>query len=396
MFRRLSHIYQIFRQEWRMIVKDQGVALIMIGAVFLYSIFYMAPFHHHIARDISIGVIDNDHSKLSRSIVRALDSNEMIKITEYPKDLAEAKQKYYSNAIKAFVIIPKNFERDIKRGKATTAAAYLDSAYLIVYKQLTGGINEVFAATGAQLEIQTLMKKGLTKQQAVAVKNPFEFIQIPLFNPSGSYQNYIYPLVLVLVLQQTMLIGIGILAGTRYEKNFKTNKKASELMIGRAMAYTSLYIIYAFLFFVIFPNIVIYRTGRNLLVLFLFLIPFLFSTAFLGQALSFVFKTRESPFFILIASSVPFIFLSGFVWPYEAMPQGIKLLAKLIPSTSMIHGAVRLNQMGADFYQVVDDFLMLCVLCVIYYLLAFGLLKKASVRNYRSSTIKSGTSIQNL
>lgn len=372
----LNKIKQVFICEWHNMLNDRGAALIMIGAVFLYSIFYLAPFHNHIAREIPIGVINQDNSALSRNVIRALNANEMIKVAEFYDNLEQAKTAFYQNKIHAFIVIPQNFTHDIRRGKVTTVAAYLDSAYLIIYKQLTGGINEVFSAIGAKIEIQSLTKQGFKKQQAYTIKNPIDFIQIPLFNPVGSYQNYIYPMVLILVLQQTMLIGISILFGTREERKQKDNENAAILVLGRGLAYASLYLIYALIFFLLFPLIATYPASRNIFDLLLFLIPFLLSTAFLGQTLSAVCKTRECCFFILIPSSVPFIFLSGFVWPLEAMPAAVNLFAKLIPSTSAMHGLVRLNQMNASFYMTLSDCLILWILCLFYYFLALQIAKK--------------------
>lgn len=58
-------------------------------------------------------------------------------------------------------------------------------------------------------------------------------INIPLYNPVGSYQNYIYPLVLIMILHQTMLIGIGMICGTLREKmrgtTIRTHKGKAEL-----------------------------------------------------------------------------------------------------------------------------------------------------------------------
>ncbi|MBQ9234991.1 MAG: ABC transporter permease [Alphaproteobacteria bacterium] len=98
--------------------------------------------------------------------------------------------------------------------------------------------------------------------------------------------------------------------------------------------------------------------------------PFLLSTAFLGQALSRLYSTQESCFMLLIPSSVPLIFLSGFVWLYKVIPQLLKLLARLVPSTSMMRGLVRLNQMDTSFFQVKNDCLILWGLCGLYFTLA--------------------------
>lgn len=64
---------------------------------------------------------------------------------------------------------------------------------------------------------------------------------------------------------------------------------------------------------------------------------------------------------------MPFIFLSGVVWPFGVIPTAVNLFAKLIPSTSVMHGLVRLNQMNASFYMTLSYCLILWILCLFYY-----------------------------
>lgn len=378
MFCRLKTVYAVFKEELRAVLTDEGCALVMAGAVILYSVFYLSPFHNHIAREIPVGVIDNDNSVLSRRIIRALNADEMIKITARPHDLNEAKAMFNRGEIRAFIRFPRGFERDIKRYEPATATVYLDDSYLIIYKQLAAGVNEVFQAAGAAAEIEALTKGGLSKKQAEAVKLPADFIQVPLFNPAGSYQNYIYPMILIIILQQTMLIGIGMLCGTRHERGIKNKYGAAVTVPGRGLAYAGLYLVYAAVFFTLFPLIAVYPHSTNFAELLMFLIPFLLAAGFLGQCLAAVCKTRECSFFIMIPSSVPFIFLSGFVWPLEAIPPAVNLAARLVPSTSAIHGLVRLNQMGADFSAVSDDCLVLWCLCIFYFLLAVSVTERTA------------------
>jgi len=391
----VSNIKKIFLSELKNIITDKGIQLVSIGAIFLYSLFYLIPFHNDILRNVPIGIIDNDNSSLSRELTRKLNANEMIEVVSYPEDMISAQKQFYKDKIKGFIVIPKDFEHDIKRGGSVTIVAYTDSAYLIVYKQLATGISAVTQGMGAELEIGTMMKSGFSKNQALNVKSPFEQIQIPLYNPSGSYQNYMYPLILIMILQQTMLLGITMSGGTLVEKlggmTFRNSKNeietvklsqinkytnnVYEIILGKGFAYISLYFIYAMLYFLIFPVFGVYKMSFNIVPMLLFTFLFLSSTAFLGQALIYICRTRESSLFILIASSVPFIFLPGFVWPVQSMPVVLRIFALCIPFTSASRGLVKINQMGAGFTSAIFDFCMLIILCLIYFILSVYALK---------------------
>ena len=82
-----------------------------------------------------------------------------------------------------------------------------------------------------------------------------------------------------------------------------------------------------------------------------------------------VIKNHPSIGINLCLQSLPFIFLSGVVWPFGVIPTAANLFAKLIPSTSVMHGLVRLNQMNASFYMTINDCLILWILCLFYYFL---------------------------
>lgn len=392
----VSDIIKIIKNEFVEIFKDPGSSLIMVGAIFLYSLFYTIPFANNALRNVPIGVVDNDNTSFSQKFIRDLNATEYIEVIETPKDIEDAKSEYYKNKIRAFVLIPKDFERDIKRGNPSFVSSYTDSAYLIIYKNIATAVATVAGETGAKIEVGTLMKKGTPKEVAKSLVNPVEFVQNPLYNPIGSYQNYIYPLILIMILQQTMLIGVSMLNATLRERisgfkergengNWKLTKLNAinpysnnpiEIVIGKSLAYVLLYFIYALIFFLIFPTFVTYDMTYNLIPMFLILVPFLFASAFLGISLVYFCKKREISFFIMIVSSVPLIFLPGFVWPRESIPTVLNVLSKFIPFETAADGLVKINQMGASFCQVQKDFWILLGLCCLYFVAACYTMKK--------------------
>ena len=148
------------------------------------------------------------------------------------------------------------------------------------------------------------------------------------------------------------------------------------MVIGKSLAYVLLYFIYALIFFLIFPTFVTYDMTYNLIPMFLILVPFLFASAFLGISLVYFCKKREISFFIMIVSSVPLIFLPGFVWPRESIPTVLNVLSKFIPIETAADGLVKINQMGASFCQVQKDFWILLGLCCLYFVAACYTMKK--------------------
>lgn len=385
----MKNIFNIFKFELYTVFKDEGTFLIMVGAIFLYSMFYLIPFGTHVLKHVPIGIVDMDNSNFSRELSRDIDASELVDVVDYPVDKEQAQEEYYKDQIRGYIIIPKDFQKDLLQGKNSNIGAFVDSAYIIIYKQIMTGITESTLTYSAKISIGRMVMAGLNKNVAFRVKQPFDYIQMPLFNPAGSYQNYIFPLILLLVLQQTMLIGVGMLAGTRKELISKSQKigdntvkycdfsdKPSEIILGRGFAYTFLYFCYSIFYFIFFPVIACFSMNYNPFAVCLIVLPYLFAASMLAQSFVALVTERESSLLILIIVSVPLIFLPGYVWPRESMPLWVKLFSDFIPSTNGIDALVRINQFGADFSMVIPQFVVLIGLCIFYFTTAYFATKK--------------------
>jgi ABC-2 type transport system permease protein len=73
---------------------------------------------------------------------------------------------------------------------------------------------------------------------------------------------------------------------------------------------------------------------------------------------------------LFIAVSLPLFFMVGVSWPVEAIPDAVRSVSRIFPSTSAIDGLVRINQMGATLHDALRDWTSLWLLTAIYGLLA--------------------------
>src|SRR5574344_1361499 len=182
----MKNIFNIFKFELFTVFTDEGTLLIMVGAIFLYSMFYLVPFGTHVLKHVPIGIVDMDNSNFSRELARDIDASELVDVVDYPVDKAQAQEEFYKDQIRGYVVIAPNFEKDLYQGKNSNIGVFVDSAYIIIYKQMMTGISESTMTYSGKIEVGRLVKAGLNKKVAIRVKNPFEFIQLSLFIPAGS------------------------------------------------------------------------------------------------------------------------------------------------------------------------------------------------------------------
>jgi ABC-2 type transport system permease protein len=203
--------------------------------------------------------------------------------------------------------------------------------------------------------------------------DPVVLLVRPLFNPAEGYASYVVPAVLVLILQQTLLIGIGLLGGTAAEEPGAELRVGPTLarLLGRASFHLALYSLHALVYFTVVFRLYGFPERGRTLDLALFALPFLLACIFLAFALSRLFPRRETAMQVLLFTSLPSVFLAGFAWPPEALPAWLRAASLLVPSTSGIAGFLRLSGMGAELRHVAFEWAVLWSLAAGYFAVAW-------------------------
>ena len=371
----MKTLFQVWMNEYRTIFSDFGILLVFFGAIIIYPFFYPLPYTNEVLKDIPVAVVDMNHSQLSHKLTRMIDSSELVFVAARDDTFDQAKVSILKGDIGGIVYIPNDFENKVLRGEQASVSVYSDASYFLIYKQVLSGIYHSVGTFSAGIEVKRMMARGVMEEQALSARDPLSLISYPLFNPTGGYATYVVPAVLVLMLQQTLLIGVGLLSGTRREKGFGENNNPQSvsiisLILGKSFAYFSIYMVHAVYLFGILFRFYHFPQRGNPMDLILFIIPYLFASIFLAQAISGFFKTREMSMMILLFSSMPALFLSGFSWPKSSIPNWLNQLAMLLPSTAGIDGFLRINQMGASLKDIGFDWGVLLGLTAVYFFLA--------------------------
>lgn len=384
----MKSFWHSWLHEYRRIMADAGALLIFFGAMVIYPIVYPVPYSKEVLKEVPIAVVDLDHSQLSRRLIRMLDAQELLLVAARPAGLEEARDLFYRGRIEGIVVIAEDFTRKILKGDQATVTAYCDASYFLLYRQVLTGVLHATGTISAGIEIRRAMAEGVPAMGAYAERDPLPLLSLPLFNPGSGYATYAVPPVMLLILQQTLLIGIGMMQGTRREQKsaaavptpHQHNGEAVGQLLGRSMAYLSIYIFHA-----VYITVILFRfyrfpqQGRISDVL-LFLLPFLLSIIFLGLAISVFFRERETSMVVLLCTSIPAVFLAGFSWPAEAIPHWLRLVSFLIPSTAGIDGFLKINAMGATLREVARQWWILWGLALVYFWGALWAVRRAAGR----------------
>ena len=370
----MSALLACFRQTLRNIVRQKETLTLLFGASILYSFFYPTPYLNQVLRDLPVVVVDRDHSALSRQLIRWLDASEAASVSSRSEDLNAAQDSVRAGVAGAALLIPQDLERHVLRREPAYVEAYVDASYLLVYSTAIRAIQGVTGTLATGISVRRLQASDLTTRAAVQQARPVTFVPWPLFNPLAGYASYVVPTVFILILQQTLLIGIGALrvAERRQESG---SEPLWAVLGGKLGAMILIYAVHAVFMFGVVFSIYGFPMRASLLDVVVFLVPYFAAVTLLGLAIGELFDRAESSTVALVATSLPAVFVSGFSFPAEVQAEWVRAVAVVWPSTFGIRGFLQLAEMGARFDQTLRPWGALWIQVVVYWSLAWLVLR---------------------
>ncbi len=370
---------QFYQEEMKAILKDHGALLILSGAIIVYSLIYAYAYKMEVVREVDTVVVDLDRSSSSRQLVRMIDGTEEVKISRSATSMKEAQEIFVEgDHVGGIVVIPANFEKDLLEGVQADVAVYADGSYFLIYRQLIGAAVKSVGTFSAGVEIKRLMAEGKIDEQAMAARDPLSADLHFWFNPSSGYGSFVMPGLILIILQQTLLIGIGMIGGTSKEKNrhsFQVPVALKRggvfpLLFGKSLSYLTIYSINSVFAMVLLHHWFDYPNRGSYLDVMALTLLFLLSVIFMGITFSVLFKKRESSILLMVFLSPIVLFLSGISWPAESIPPLLYKLAHVFPSTIMVPAYLRIRDLGVDLVHVRHEYLLLLGQAGFYFITA--------------------------
>ncbi|MDE7335454.1 MAG: ABC transporter permease [Muribaculaceae bacterium] len=374
----LSNIARIAWIEFRNMMRDNGVVLFVFIVPLFYPLLYAFIYNNETVRDVPVAIVDGSRSPLSRQFARMLDATPEVRVVAQCASIAEAERLNQLGEIYAFVVIPDDLNRTLADGRQAIIGVYADMAGMLYYK------SALLAATNVSLELNKELKverfyTGATRAQEAVATQPVTYDHVPFYNPQSGFASFLMPAVMILILQQTLMLGIGMVGGgirERYNGRalppMKLYSDPMQIVLGKTAVYFIIYIVMAAYMFTVVNYIfglpAIGRFGTYII----FMVPYLLGCTFMGITFSSFIYRREDCILLFVFMSLPLLFISGISWPAAAIPRFWKCVGMLFPSTYAVNGYVRINSMGATLQQVGPEFIALWIQAGVYFILSLG------------------------
>lgn len=396
MLKRLHDICYIWAQEMKSLVHDEGVAIFFIVVPIFYPLLYSWAYNNEVVEEVPVAVVDMSHSATSRQFARQYDASPNVKVAYRCNDILEARDLMEKQVVHGFVVIPTDFDNCINRMEQAHISVFCDMSLMLTYKAIFSTATSVVQDMNAdiQVAVSSMLQPDAvapTARQETVQTHPLDFDEVQLFNPTGGYGSFIIPAVLMLIIQQTLVLGIGLSAGTarennRYKDLVPINRhytQISTIIFGKSMCYFMVYIVIAAWLTLAVPKIFHFTSlfpPRDLLHL---MLPYLLACIFFGMFVSCIVRYRENVMLFVVFASVPMLFLSGVSWPQSAIPSYWQGFSWLFPSTFGVRAFVRMNSMGATLADVREEYICLWLQMLAYFFATFAVYRYQLIRTRR-------------
>jgi len=369
---------RVFRREWAVTLSDVGALLFFIALPLAYPIVYTLIYNPEVVNKVAVAVVDESRTPRSRELVRQASAAPQVEIYDYAANLADAKAMMASHDVYAILHIPSDFDKKINRGEQAQATLFCDMSLLLRYRSLLSAMTSLQIKLAQDITAERMSAAGA--QSLAATGMPVNSESHFLGDSQQGFASFVIPGIVILILQQSMILGIVILGATARERRRRNGgvdprevagAPTSAVIWGKTLCFVTLYAPLTIYILHIVPemfHLPHYGSAADYLP---FALPLLLASAFLGQTVVILCREREHAFLVVVFTSVIFLFLSGLTWPRYAMNEFWTWVGNLIPATWGVEGFVRINSNAATLADSARPYTALWLLTALYCVTAY-------------------------
>jgi ABC-2 type transport system permease protein len=363
----VSRILVVAWKELRQLRRDRMTLAMMT----LLPVMQLLLFGYAIntdVRHIPTVVYDQDRTAASRDLYRSFEATRFYTIVGHVQSYDEIERALRAGTARVALVIPARYSSSIVQGKSTQVQLVVDGSDPQTFASATNTAASLVAARSAQLS----MRRG-----PVISVEPATW-----YNPDLRTSVFVVPglVGVILTLTMVMLTAMAIVRererGT-LEQLIVSPVKSIELVIGKILPYIAMG--YVQITLVLLAGYLIFGVPvvGSLVLLYGLAFVFIAANLSLGLMFSTIAKTQQQAMQMSVFFLLPSLLLSGFMFPFEAMPRLAQLLGEALPLTHFLRIVRGIALKGATFADLRSELLaMLIILGVLISISAVRFRKK--------------------
>ncbi|WP_293227049.1 ABC transporter permease [Moritella sp.] len=375
----ITQIKAVWQRENQLILASKWQLSLVTWLPLACMLLVYAIFSQGIPRDLAVAVVDQDHSRLSRSLVRYIDANPALAVTAQLTSLAEGKALMQRGEVYAVVHIPRAFEKQTYLAMTPEVSTFYNAQYVLIGKLVSSNMAKAFATFTAQIDAVKTLASGGNLALIKGVVAPISTQVNPLYNVSTNYVPFLVTAAVPALWQIFILVSVLLAFGLEYKNNTQNSwfQRADgavvSAVIGKLLPYTLLSVVHGLLFLSFFYGYLSMPMHGNWGYLLLILV----TAVLAGQAIALFIFTLTMNLTQAIsmgaAYSAPAFAFIGVTFPAESMPQLAQIWRALLPITHYMQLQIGQVNYGQDFMTLLPQLTSLGVFTLTFVVAIFRL-----------------------
>ena len=366
----LRRILAIGRKELRQLVRDRLTLAMIVGIPTMQLILFGYAINLDV-RHVPTAVLDRAQSALSRRFLGELAATQTFTLGPTVRSETEALRLLEGSEVGAVVVIPPDLDRRLERGRGAQVSVLVDASNpTTAAAALLGaeGLGEALAArfrpfgAAASAAVRTVPegRTQLTAAPELVLPDPIRVAVLPFYNPERRTPVFIVPGLVGVILTMTMMLMTALAIVRERERGtleflIATPVRRGELMVGKILPYLLVGHVQVLLILTLGAVLFEVPLQGSLLELGAGAAVFIAAMLMMGLVISAAARTQFQAMQMAFFFFLPSMLLSGFMFPFEAMPQPARWIGQVLPLTHFLRIARGVLLKGASLESLVGE-----------------------------------------
>jgi len=380
-----TELHRQLGREWRHLKKDPWLLSLVSWVPVILFILLWYIFSAGLPRDLSIAVVDLDHSQMSRSVIRHYDASPMLQVTQQFSSIHSGQKALRSADINALIVLPDNMESDTRLGRPPQITVFYNAQFLLIGKLIASAVLQSQSTFNAKLSVLQAFYQGDIGTQAVGAAVPVSSQITALFNINNNYAQFLVSAIIP-ALWQILIVVVSMLALSRELRlqgiTAWLGHYPATAMFAKLLPYTFIFCLHGVLFLGGMYLVLGWQMNGSWGVLVLAQLFMVIASQ--AMALLLFMLTRESARALSLAAAytAPSFAFMGVTFPATDMTLPARIWRELIPVSHYMDVQISQASHGASAFSVLPQFfslLLFCMTFVLALLLARRIIKTSSM-----------------
>ena len=351
----LSRLWSIALKELIQLRRDR-LTLAMMAALPVVQLLLFGYAIDTDVRHIPTVVYDQDRSAQSRDFARRMQATGFYDLKGEVRGYEEISRAFRKGDARVALVVPPGYASDLARGRP-------------------GNLQLVVDGTDPQT-VASASNTAAGLAQASALQRPRIVVEpATWYNPDLKTSSYIVPGLVGIILTMTMVMLTAMAIARERERGtleqlIVSPLRRGELVVAKILPYVVIGYVQMTLILLLGRVIFAVPFRGSLPLLYLLAFVFIAANLALGLFFSTLARTQQQAMQMSFFFLLPNILLSGFMFPWEAMPRAAQLLSQALPLTHFLRIVRGITLKGAGLAEVSTELAWMASILVALVVLA--------------------------